>query len=58
MHNKDMLFDFTKLDKQGEIKEVINNLNIDQLETITKSLNNKLYNYSIELNKTKVKVKK
>ena len=53
MNNNDMLFKFTKLNKQGEIKEVIDNLNLDQIEILIKSLNNKLYNYSIELNKNK-----
>ena len=57
MDNK-MLFKFKKLDKQGEIKEVIDNINIDQIEVLIKSLNNKLYNYSIELEKTKTKGKK
>ncbi len=58
MKNNEMLFNFTKLDKQGEIKEVINSLNLAQIEILIKSLNNKLYNYSIELNNTKQKVKK
>ena len=58
MKKNEMLFNFTKLDKQGEIKEVIDNINLAQLEILVKSLNDKLYNYSVELNKQKTKVKK
>ena len=54
MNDNEMLFNFTKLDKQGEIKEVINSLNLTQLEIIIKSL----YNYSIELKKQKTKRKR
>ena len=58
MNNKEMIFTFKKLNRNNEIKEVINNLTLTETEDLIRKLDYMEYNYYIEGKAKKQKVKK
>ena len=57
MNNKEMLFTFKILNRNNEIKEIINNLTLTEIEDLIRKLDYNEYNYYIE-GKSKQKCKK
>ena len=53
-----MIFTFTTLSKNGDIKDIKNDLDILQIETLARNIDRNLFDYNIEFKNKYQKVKK